>query len=56
MAEVIYTAGKFAAPTVAPFDPRKEAIRAVRKIIRDITSTDDQIEDALEALVELSKE
>lgn len=54
MAEVIFTAGK-SLPT-APPDLRREAIRSVRQIIRNPASTDDQVDDALEALLELTKE
>lgn len=53
--DVIVTAGK-TVPVASPTNPRREAIKAVRQIIRDPLSTDDQVEDALEALVELSKE
>ena len=56
MAEVIFTAGKMAPTSVAFKDPRREAIKAVRAIIRNNASTDDEVDDALEALIELSKE
>ena len=38
-----------------PGDPRKEALREVRRVIRSPESTDEQVEDALEALIELSR-
>lgn len=54
MAEPILTAGRLTAQ--APQDPRKESVKAVRKVLRDPASTDEQVEDALEALLELTKE
>jgi hypothetical protein len=56
MAEVIFTAGKLVAGPVATSSPRKEAIRQVRSVIRNPQATDDEVEDALEALLELSKD
>lgn len=52
MAEVIDTAGL--GPAAQPVDTRREAIKAVRAVIRNPQATDDDVEDALEALVELS--
>lgn len=54
MAEVIDTAGRADAPP--PVDPRREAIKAVRAVLRKVSATDDEVDDALEALVELSKD
>ena len=56
MAEVFTSAGLAPTSTPAPdSSPRREAIRAVRAIIRDPKATDADVEDALEALVELSR-
>lgn len=52
--DVVVTAGL--APAPVPQDPRKESIRQIRKTLRDAAATDDQVEDALEALLELTKE
>ena len=52
MAELIDTAGL--GPVAKPVDSRREAIKAVRAVIRNPQSTDADVEDALEALVELS--
>ena len=53
---VITSAGRTDLAAVPELDPRKAAIRAARRVIRDPASTDDQVDDALEALVELAKE
>jgi transcription initiation factor IIE alpha subunit len=37
-------------------DPRKEALRLIRTALRKADATDDEYEQALEALVELSKD
>lgn len=52
MAEPITTAGRQAP---AP-DPRKEAIKLIRIALRKPDATDDEVDSALEALVELSKD
>lgn len=55
MPEVILTAGLGpVAPTQA--NPKREAIARVREILRKPDATDVEVEDALEALVELAKE
>lgn len=56
VAEVILTAGIGSGGPAKQIDPRKEAISAARKVLRDPAATDDQVDDALEALVELAKE
>lgn len=57
MAEVIDSAGRSAAdPDPAPEDPRKEVIRAVRAVLRKSDATDEEYEDALEALAELARD
>lgn len=56
MSRVITTAGRTFAEPAPVIDPRREAIRAARAVIRNPESTDDQVDDALEALVELAKE
>jgi hypothetical protein len=60
-AEVVDTAGlapeKGADPAgVGPTDPRREAIRAVRAVLRKADAGDDEFDDALEALLELAKD
>lgn len=59
--EVIKTAGlqgalAAAAVKVPAQDPRREAIRAARAVLRKADATDDEWDDALEALVELAKD
>lgn len=54
MADPIVTAGR-ADPQPAP-NPRKEAIRLIRTALRKPDATDDEVDSALEALVELSKD
>lgn len=53
MALPITTAGQ-AEPAAA--DPRKDAIRAIRTALRKADATDDEVDNALEALIELSKD
>jgi hypothetical protein len=52
-AEPITTAGLTPA---AAADPRKDAIRLIRTALRKADATDAEYEEALEALVELSKD
>lgn len=52
-AEPITTAGRDEAPQA---DPRKEAIRHIRSIMRKPDATDDEVDGALEALLELAKD
>lgn len=54
---VILTAGldPKAAPAAAP-SKRKAALAEVRRVMRDPNSTDADVEDALEALVELARD
>lgn len=57
MSDIITTAGLervFSGPT--KFNKRKEAIREVRSKLRNPNATDDEWDDALDALIELSKE
>lgn len=54
MAAPITTAG-MADPQPAP-DPRKEAIKLIRTALRKPDATDDEVDSALEALVELAKD
>jgi hypothetical protein len=60
MGGVVTSAGRTDLRAVPALDPllasRKEAIRAARRIIRNPAATDEQVDDALEALVELAKE
>ena len=55
MAEPITTAGTAVAKSSAP-NSRKDSIKAVRAILRNATASDAEVDDALEALVELSKD
>jgi hypothetical protein len=54
MAIPITTAGQAAEP--AATSPRREAIKAIRAKLRQSDITDDEYDDALEALVELTKD
>jgi hypothetical protein len=57
MAEVISTAGLGDAFEGAkPEHPRRDAIRVIRATLRNQTATDDEVDDALDALVELAKD
>lgn len=55
MSEVITTAGR-AVPTSPTTNPRREAIKAIRAALRNQDATDAEVDDAIEALVELAKE
>lgn len=55
MVDPIVTAGAFMDSAPAS-NPRKDAIKAVRTILRDTSATDNDVDDALEALLELSKD
>lgn len=54
MTKVIETAGLSAAPPAGP--TRRDLVREVRKVLRDPNAPEDAVDDALEALIELSKE
>lgn len=53
--EPITTAGLDAAPQPQS-NPRRELIRGIRKILRNPAATEDEDVDALEALIEMSKD
>lgn len=54
MGDVILTAGTgHEAPATSP---RREAIKLIRATLRKQESSDEEVDEALEALVELSKE
>jgi len=53
LAAPILDAGKEAAPAA---DPRKDAIRSIRATLRKSDATDDEVDGALEALLELAKD
>lgn len=53
LAEPILTAGRDEAPAA---DPRKDAIRHIRATLRKADATDDEVDGALEALLELAKD
>jgi hypothetical protein len=55
MMEVITTAGLDAVIGPQP-DSKREALRKVRAVLRNPQATDDDYDDALDALTELSKE
>ena len=54
MADLITTAGRAEASPAT--DPRRDAIRLIRTALRNPQATDDEVDSALEALVELSKD
>lgn len=54
MAEVIDNAGTV--PETPATDPRKEVVKAARAVMRKSDATDDEYEDALEALLELARD
>lgn len=43
-------------PTPAQANPRREHIRNINKVLGNTTATEDERLDALEALIELSRE
>jgi hypothetical protein len=53
LSRIITTAGRSAGP--APASARKEAIATIRSALRKQTATDAEVDDALEALVELAR-
>jgi hypothetical protein len=53
VAAPITTAGRDEAPAA---NPRKDAIRLIRTALRKPDATDDEVDSALEALIELSKD
>lgn len=59
MSEVITTAGRAGlaeALTASPAEsPRREMIKRLRATLRKPEATDDEVDDALEALVELAR-
>lgn len=56
MAEVISTAGLVTPEAPKPANPRRDAVKLIRAALRNPTATDDEVDDALEALVELAKD
>jgi hypothetical protein len=58
MAQVIDTAGltPASAPSQPVENPRRAAVRAIRLVLRKPDATDDELDDAYEALLELAKE
>jgi len=57
VSEVISTAGLegLTGPNTAAPNPTREAVKAIRAVLRRAESTDDEVDDALEALLELGK-
>jgi hypothetical protein len=53
MGKIITTAGRTAAPK--PKNVRKSAIASIRAALRNKDATDSEVDDALDALVELAK-
>jgi len=54
MAELIFSAGL--AEAAKPTSTRRDAIKMIRATLRKQESSDDEVDEALEALIELSKE
>lgn len=54
MLEPITTAGFD--PASAPTNPRRDLIKGIRAVLRRADATEDEDVDALEALIEMSKE
>lgn len=54
--EAIFTAGLDSLAPPVQTNPKREAIKTIRAVIRRQDATDDEVDDALEALVELSKD
>lgn len=52
-AEVVDTAGRF---EPAPRPGRRDVIRAIRAALRRQDATDDEVDDALDTLVELARD
>lgn len=53
--DVITTAG-LDTPAQAPSNPRRDLIKGIRAVLRRTDATEDEDVDALEALIEMSKE
>lgn len=53
--EIIVTAGQVVPEMAQPKSRKREAIQAVRTILRNPQATDDDVDDALEALTELAR-
>jgi hypothetical protein len=64
MSQVVKTAGLQAAlasvgPSAqekAPTSPRRQRVQLIRQVLRKQDASDDEMDDALEALIELSKD
>lgn len=54
--DVIDTAGILELTEPTPAERRREQVRAIRAIFRKIDASDDEYDDALEALMELSRD
>jgi hypothetical protein len=52
--EPIFTAGLESAPAAS--NPRRDLIKGIRAVLRRSDATEDEDVDALEALIEMSKE
>lgn len=60
MSDVISTAGlggpvELTGPNTAAPNPTREAVKAIRAVLRRAEASDDEVDDALEALIELGK-
>jgi hypothetical protein len=55
VADIIDTAGRLG-PVAQKPDLRREAVRRVREVLRRQDAPDAEVEDALEALIELAKD
>jgi hypothetical protein len=56
MAEAISTAGLTLTEQAKPTDPRREVVKVIRTVLRNQAATEDEVDDALEALIELAKD
>lgn len=62
MSEMVKSAGLQAAlasaagPQGPSPSPRRERVRLIRQVLRKTDATDDELDDAYEALIELSKD
>lgn len=56
MAELIVSAGRSTATAAPATSSRRDAIKLIRATLRKQESSDEDVDEALEALVELSKE
>lgn len=59
MSEVVKTAGlqeALVSSATYPSSPRRDAIKLIRATLRNQAASDEEVDDALDALIELSKD